>query len=326
MDEITQALDFQAVQCAAQRLSGQALTTPVLNVPLLDQRVGAQLYFKCENLQLVGAFKFRGAYNAIAALSPAQREKGVVAFSSGNHAQAVALAAQKFAIPATIIMPTNAPQIKINNVLSYGAEIIHYDRFTEDRERIAQNIARAKGAMIIPPFAHPEVIAGQGTAALELFHEVPDLDVLFVPLGGGGLLSGTLLSQQALAPHCQVYGVEPLAGDDGLQSLQQGKIVTIEPPESIADGALTQALAPITFDLIRSYAQGVLTVTDEALVQALRVAATYLKLVIEPTAALGLAAALQQVVPLHNKKVGVLISGGNVDPTQYAQWLLEAED
>lgn len=322
----TQEVSFQCVQQAAQRLAGQAVRTPVLRVPLLDQRVGAQLYIKCENLQLVGAFKFRGAFNAIACLDTTQRDRGVVAFSSGNHGQAVALAASKFAIPATIVMPTDAPRIKVDNVRGYGAEVVHYDRLSEDREEIALEIAQRRGASLIPPFAHPHVIAGQGTAALELFEEQPELDLLFVPLGGGGLLSGTLLAQQALAPGCQVYGVEPQAGDDGLQSLRSGEIVQIAPPQSIADGALTQALAPLTFAIIRSFAQGVLTVSDEALIQAMQVAATDLKLVIEPTAALGLAAVLQQKVPVRDKKVGVIVSGGNVDPVRYGQWLCRAAD
>lgn len=317
----TQEVSFQSVQRAAQRLAGQAVRTPVLRVPLLDQRVGAQLYIKCENLQLAGAFKFRGAFNAIASLDAARRARGVVAFSSGNHGQAVALAARKFSVPATIVMPTDAPRIKVDNVRGYGAEVIHYDRLSEDREEIAVELARGRSATLIPPFAHPEVIAGQGTAALELFEELPDLDLLFVPLGGGGLLSGTLLAQQALAPGCQVYGVEPQAGDDGLQSLRAGEIVQITPPQSIADGALTQALAPLTFAIIRSFVQGVLTVSDEALIRAMQVAAIDLKLVIEPTAALGLAAVLQQAVPVSNKKIGVILSGGNVDPVRYAQWL-----
>lgn len=325
MEKTIQKADFSAVQQAAQRLAGHALRTPVVQSSLLDERLGARLYVKCENLQRVGAFKFRGAFNAIAALDEAKRARGVVAFSSGNHAQAVALAAKEFAIPATIVMPSDAPRIKVDNVLAYGAEVVFYQRLTEDREKIARSLAREKGATVIPPFAHADVIAGQGTAALELFQEVPDLDLLFVPLGGGGLLSGTLLAQQALAPQCQVYGVEPQAGDDGRQSLQQGHIVSIDPPESIADGALTQALAPMTFALIQAYAQGVLTVSDAALIRAMHVAATYLKLVIEPTAALGLAAVLEQVVPIQQKKVGVIISGGNVDPANYARWLLEAE-
>src|SRR5690625_1485719 len=249
-------LNAQAVQQAAQRLAGQAVRTPVLRSAAIDAQVGAEVFFKCENLQRVGAFKFRGAYNAIAALDEAQRARGVVAFSSGNHAQAVALAAQIFGIAATIVMPADAPAIKKNNVLGYGARVVNYQRLSEDREAIAQALAREQGATIIPPFAHPDVIAGQGTAADELFSEVGELDALFVPLGGGGLLSGSLLAQQGRAPECAVYGVEPEAGDDGQQSFRSGVIHTIEPPQSIADGALTQALAPITFALIRRYEIG----------------------------------------------------------------------
>lgn len=314
-------LNAQAVQQAAQRLAGQAVRTPVLRSAAIDAQVGAEVFFKCENLQRVGAFKFRGAYNAIAALDEAQRARGVVAFSSGNHAQAVALAAQIFGIAATIVMPADAPAIKKNNVLGYGARVVNYQRLSEDREAIAQALAREQGATIIPPFAHPDVIAGQGTAADELFSEVGELDALFVPLGGGGLLSGSLLAQQGRAPECAVYGVEPEAGDDGQQSFRSGVIHTIEPPQSIADGALTQALAPITFALIRRYARDVLTVPDSALIQALQLVATELKLVIEPTAALGLAALLQGRVPVSGQRVGVILSGGNVDSAAFAHYL-----
>lgn len=316
-------LNVQAVQQAAQRLAGQAVRTPVLRSAAIDERAGAQVFFKCENLQRVGAFKFRGAYNAIAALDEVQRARGVVAFSSGNHAQAVALAAKLFGIAATIVMPKDAPAIKKNNVLGYGARVVSYDRLTEDREVIAATLAQEQGATIIPPFAHPDVIAGQGTAALELFSEVGPLDALFVPLGGGGLLSGSLLAQQGLAPECAVYGVEPQAGDDGQQSFRAGVIHTIEPPQSIADGALTQALAPITFALIRQYARDVLTVSDDALVQALQCVANNLKLVIEPTAALGLAAVLQRQTPHVGQRIGVILSGGNVDPAAFARYLVQ---
>jgi len=317
----TEVPDTQAVHAAAQRLAGHAVRTPVLHSPLFDQLVGAEVYFKCENLQHVGAFKFRGAYNALAALSAAQRAKGVVAFSSGNHAQAVARAAQLFAVPATIVMPADAPKVKKNNVLHYGAEVVTYDRLHDDREALANDIAQQRQAALIPPFAHAEVIAGQGTAALELFAEVPDLHYLFVPVGGGGLLSGSLLAQQGSAPNCQVYGVEPQAGDDGQQSLAAGQIIRIDPPQSIADGALTQSLAPITFALIKRYAQGILTVDDAALIQAMQVLALQLKLVIEPTAALGVAAVMQQLLPIQGKRVGVILSGGNIDLAQFAHYI-----
>jgi len=316
-----QELNTQSIQQAAQRLAGQAVKTPVLRSAAIDELVGAKVFFKCENLQRVGAFKFRGAYNSIAALEQSRRERGVVAYSSGNHAQAVALAAKIFGISATIVMPADAPAIKKNNVLGYGAEVVNYDRLSEDREAIAAQLAQERGATIIPPFAHPDVIAGQGTAADELFAEVGALDALFVPLGGGGLLSGCLLAQQDRAPQCAVYGVEPEAGNDGQRSFRTGQIHHIEPPQSIADGALTLALAPITFELIRRYARDILTVSDDALVEALRLVATELKLVIEPTAALGLAAVLQQQAPVAGQRIGIILSGGNVDPAAFARYL-----
>jgi len=315
------SLDFIHVQHAAQRLAGQAVQTPILHSAAIDKKVGAKVFFKCENLQRMGAFKFRGAYNALAALTQEQRAYGVVAYSSGNHAQAVALAAKLFAVPATIVMPKDAPKIKIANVRALGAKVIHYDRLNESREGLASELAKEKKAVIIPPFAHPKVIAGQGTAALEFLTHLPDLDFLFVPLGGGGLLSGTLIAQKKLAPNCKVYGVEPKAGDDAQQSLASGRIVRIKAPNSIADGALTEALAPITFNLIRHYAQGVLTVTDAQLIKAMQIIATHLKLLIEPTAALGVAAVVNRLVPIEGKRVGVILSGGNVDLDDYAHYL-----
>lgn len=316
-----EGLNAQAVTLAAQRLEGRVIQTPVLRSAAIDALVGAEVFFKCENLQHVGAFKFRGAYHALAALDEAQRARGVVAFSSGNHAQAVALAAKMFGISATIVMPADAPEIKKNNVLNYGAQVVSYDRLTEDREAIAAHLAKERGATIIPPFAHPDVIAGQGTAADELFAEVGALDALFVPLGGGGLLAGSLLAQQGRAPRCAVYGVEPEAGNDGQQSFRQGYIQRIAPPQSIADGALTVALAPITFAIIQRYARDILTVSDTALIEALRLVAAELKLVIEPTAALGLAAILQQRVGVAGQRIGVILSGGNVDLSAFAQYL-----
>lgn len=313
--------NYDDVLRAAHHLAHHAHKTPVLQSRTLNERLGAQVFFKCENFQRIGAFKFRGGYNALASLSHAQRQKGVVAFSSGNHAQAVALAAQLFNVPATIVMPKTAPAAKKAATLGYGATVIEYDRLTEDRELIAQRLVEEKGMTLIPPFAHPDVIAGQGTAVKELIEEVGQLDVLFVPLGGGGLLSGSLLAAQALSPACRVYGVEPEGGNDAQQSLTAGQIVRIDYPESIADGALTPALAPMTFALIQQYVSGVLTVNDMHLVSALRFFAERMKMVVEPTGCLGAAAVMQQLIPLAGLRVGVVISGGNVDLAQYGQLL-----
>lgn len=315
---------YAHVQQAADYLEGIANKTPVLQSRTLNRQVGAEVFFKCENFQRVGAFKFRGAYNALAHLSAAQRQRGVVAFSSGNHAQAVALAAQLFKVKATVIMPTSAPAAKKAATLAYGATVIEYDRITQDREQMAQELVEQQGMTLIAPFADAQVIAGQGTAAKELFDEVGELDVLLVPLGGGGLLSGSLLSAQALSPDCRVYGVEPEGGNDAQQSLVAGRIVRIAYPESIADGALTPALAPVTFALIQQYAAGILTVPDSALVSALRFFAERMKIVVEPTGCLGAAAAMQKtsaVLAIKGLRVGVIISGGNVDLAQYGQLL-----
>ncbi len=312
---------YEDVLQAASRLRTVAHTTPVLSSRWLNEQLGAQVFFKCENLQRIGAFKFRGGYNALAALSPEQRQRGVVAFSSGNHAQAVALAAQLLDVRAVIVMPRSAPAIKKAATKAYGATIIEYDRQTESRELIAQQWVEKEGLTLIPPFADPQVIAGQGTAAKELFDEIGGLDELYVPLGGGGLLSGTLLSAQALSPACQVYGVEPIAGNDAQQSLQQGRIVHIDPPQSIADGALTQALAPITFELIQRYAAGILTVTDDELIRTLAFFIERMKTVVEPTGCLGAAALWTRGKQIQGKRIGVIISGGNMDIATLAQLL-----
>ncbi|HJH24822.1 MAG TPA: threo-3-hydroxy-L-aspartate ammonia-lyase [Paenalcaligenes hominis] len=317
---------YDEVLQAAQRLRLVAHTTPVLRSSWLDQQLKAQVFFKCENFQRIGAFKFRGGYNALAALTPKQRQRGVVAFSSGNHAQAVALAAQLLNVPAVIVMPASAPAVKKAATLGYGAKVIEYDRLTEDREHIAQQWVEQHGLTLIPPFADRAVIAGQGTAAKELFDEVGGLDALYVPLGGGGLLSGSLLSAHALSPDCRVYGVEPEQGNDAQQSLARGEIVTITPPQSIADGALTQALAPLTFAILQQYAAGVLTVTDPELIRMLRFFAERMKIVVEPTGCLGAAALWQQRAQLKGKRVGVIISGGNVDVTDYARLLTAGQN
>ena len=306
--------DFEAVAAAAASLRGVAHSTPVFTSRLIDREFGASLFFKCENLQRGGAFKFRGAYNALSRLDAEQRRRGVVAFSSGNHAQAVALAAQLLGIPATIVMPGDAPPLKLAATRDYGARIVVYDRYREDRAAIAAGLAGQAGLAVIPPFDHPDVIAGQGTAALELFGQVDALDALFVPLGGGGLLAGTLLAAGALQPACQVYGVEPEAGDDGLQSLRRGERVHIPVPRTIADGAQTQQLGALTFPVIRRAAADIITVPDAALVKWMSWLATRMKLVVEPTGCLGMAGAEKLRAQLAGRRVGVILSGGNVDP------------
>jgi len=319
---MTQVLpSFQDVEAAATRLQGVAHRTPVMRSRQLDAGTGTQWFFKCENLQRMGAFKFRGGYNSLAQFTPEQRRRGVLAFSSGNHAQAIALSAQLLEIPAAIVMPADAPAAKIAATRGYGAEVITYDRFSEDREAISQRIATERGMTLIPPYNHPHVIAGQGTAALELLQDVPDLDCLFVCLGGGGLLSGSLLAAKALAPQCKVYGVEPQAGNDAQQSLRRGEIVKIATPATLADGAQTQALGPLTFAIIRRDVTDIVTASDAQLVDCMRFYAERMKLVVEPTGALSLAGARHSGLDLRGARVGILISGGNVDLARYAQLL-----
>lgn len=304
---------FDDVSAAAARIKGLAHRTPVLTSRTFNEQLGAQVFFKCENLQRVGAFKFRGAFNALSRLGAEQRRAGVIAFSSGNHAQAVALSARLLGIPATIVVPEDAPAVKVAATRAYGAEVVLYDRYTEDRQAIGQALAERHGYTLIPPYDHPDVIAGQGTAALELFEETGELDALFVPLGGGGLLAGTALAKAALSPACALYGVEPEAANDGQQSLRAGAIVRIEPPLTIADGAQAQQLGLLTFPIIQREAAGVLTVSDAQLIERMRFFAERMKLIVEPTGCLGFAAAAQLGQQLRGKRVGVLVSGGNVD-------------
>ncbi|SPU51077.1 threo-3-hydroxy-L-aspartate ammonia-lyase [Bordetella trematum] len=312
---------YADVQAAAERLQGHAHRTPVATSRRLNEELGLELFIKCENLQRMGAFKFRGGFNALSRLDGAQRRAGVVAFSSGNHAQAVALSASLLGIPATIVMPQDAPAAKVAATRGYGGKVVFYDRYTEDREAISQRLCEEQGLTLIPPYDHPDVIAGQGTAAKELIEETGPLDALYVSLGGGGLLSGSLLSAGALAPDCAVYGVEPQAGDDGLRSLRSGSIVRIETPKTIADGAQTQYLGNYTFDIIRRQVKDIVTVSDAQLVDEMRYLAQFLKLVAEPTGCLGLAAVRQAREQWAGKRVGVIISGGNVDMDRFCQLL-----
>jgi threonine dehydratase len=306
------------VVAAAGRLRGVAHRTPAITSRTLDARVGAQAFLKAESLQRMGAFKFRGAYNRLAQLGAAERAGGVVAFSSGNHAQGVALAAQLLGIPAAIVMPTDAPAAKLAATRGYGAEVVLYDRLREDRAALAAGLARERGATLVPPFDDPAVIAGQGTAALELIEDVGALEVLLVCLGGGGLLSGCALAAGRLAPGIAIWGVEPATGDDWVQSLARGERVTIPVPATIADGMQTTAPGELTFPIVRALCAGVVTVTDDEIREAMRFAFERLKLVVEPSGAAALAALLFGKVDVRGKRVGVTISGGNVDRATFA--------
>ena len=310
---------FDDVVAASRRIAGHAHRTPVLTSRTVNAELGARVFFKCENFQRMGAFKFRGGFNSLSRFDDAQRNAGVVAFSSGNHAQAIALSAQLLGIPATILMPQDAPASKMAATRGYGAEVVIYDRYREDREALSARLASERGMTLIPPYDHPDVIAGQGTAALELFEESGPLDYLFVPTGGGGLLSGSALAARALAPRCKVFGVEPAAGNDGQQSLAAGKIVHIETPRTIADGAQTQHLGEFTFAIIQRDADGIVTATDDELVECMRFFAERMKMIVEPTGCLGFAGARSQQADIAGKRVGVVISGGNIDLERFAQ-------
>lgn len=304
---------------AARRLEGHAHRTPVLTSRTADAELGCSLFFKAEHLQRMGAFKFRGAFNALSRLDDAQRRRGVVAFSSGNHAQAIALSASMLGMPATIVMPQDAPEAKVAATRGYGAEVVIYNRYTEDREQISRTLAQERGLALIPPYDHADVIAGQGTAAKELIEEVGPLDVLLAPLGGGGLLSGTALAVRALSPLCRIYGVEPEAGNDGQRSFRSGQIVHIDTPRTIADGAQTQHLGALTFAIIRDKVDDILTASDDELVSCMQFFATRMKTLVEPTGCLPLAAARSHKNALQGKRVGILLSGGNIDLNRFCQ-------
>ena len=305
------------VLAAARILDGIAHRTPVLRSRTLDEQLGCSVHLKAENLQRAGAFKFRGAFTALSRLP---HDDAVVAFSSGNHAQAVALAAQLQGRSATIVMPADAPEMKAAATRGYGAEVVTYDRRTEDRAALAARLAEERGAHVIPPFDHPDIIAGQGTAALELFQDVGALDLLFVPLGGGGLLSGSLLAAGLLAPECRVIGVEPAAGDDVQRSLAAGHPISIDVPETLADGAQTTRVGETTFEIIRERVDSIITVSDDALVAEMRLLAERMKTVVEPTGCLGLAGlrAWAQENDARELRAGAILSGGNVDLRRFA--------
>jgi len=305
---------------ARQRLESVAHRTMVATSATLDARTGAHVVLKCENLQRMGAFKFRGAYNTIAQIPEEARRHGVVAYSSGNHAQAVALVARLFAIPATIVMPSFAPASKLEATRGYGAEVAFYDTAGEGREAMAMRIARERGMTLVPPFDHPEIVAGQGTAALELFEEAGPLDLLLVPVGGGGLISGSALAASVLSPGCRVIGVEPESGDDGGRSFRSGRLERVEHPDTIADGARTPSLSALTLALIRRSVADMTTASDAELVRAMRFMWERMKLIVEPTGVLGLAPLLAGRIAAGGQRVGIILSGGNVDMEQAREW------
>jgi len=307
------------VRAAAERVRGVVHRTPIVRSRTLDERCGAKVFVKCENLQRMGAFKIRGAYNFLASLTPEEKKRGVVAFSSGNHAQGVALAAQLLGIPATIVMPSDAPAVKLDATRGYGAEIVLYERETSHREEIAAGIAAQKGATVVPPFDDPRIVAGAGTAALELLEDAGTLDAIVVPVGGGGLMSGTALAAHGLDERIAIYGVEPEAGNDFAQSLEAGAPVKIPVPKTIADGLQTTSPSALTFGIAREHVRAIVTVTDGELGDAVKFLFERMKLVVEPSGAAGVAALLAHRIPeIGGKNVGVIISGGNVDPERFA--------
>ncbi|TEU28995.1 threo-3-hydroxy-L-aspartate ammonia-lyase [Acinetobacter seifertii] len=312
---------YEDVAAAAERIKGFANKTPVLTSRTVNNEFEAEVFFKCENFQRVGAFKFRGAMNALLQFSEAQKKAGVVAFSSGNHAQSIALSSKILGIPAIIVMPQDAPAAKMAATREYGADIVEYDRYTESREQIGKEIAEKNGLTLIPSYDHPHVIAGQGTVAKELFEEVGELDYLFVCLGGGGLLAGSSLSARHLSPNCKIYGVEPALGNDGQMSFRKGEIVQIDIPKTIADGAQLQSVGKLTFPIIQKNVDDILTVEDEELISCMKFFAERMKMVVEPTGCLGFAAARNLKHELKGKRIGIIISGGNVDISKYVEFL-----
>jgi threo-3-hydroxy-L-aspartate ammonia-lyase len=318
----TLAIGFDDVCQAADRIRGIANRTPVVTSRTLDSLVGARVHLKCENLQRGGAFKFRGAYNRLVCLSDEERSRGVVAFSSGNHAQGVALAARELSIPATVVMPTDAPEQKVQATADYGAAIIRYDRLTEDREAIARALAEERGLTLVPPYDHPLIMAGQGTAALELFEDTGPLDMLLAPVGGGGLLSGCATAAAAMSPGINIIGVETETSNDWVLSLEAGHPVRIPPPDTIADGMRTQQPGALTFPVVQQLARGVMTVSDDEVKDAMRFLLLRLKLVVEPTGAVPLALAMSGRLAVPGQTLGIILSGGNADPRLIADLMV----
>jgi len=303
---------FDDIAAAHERIKPQARRTPVLSSSTIDALTGARVFFKCENFQRMGAFKFRGAFNALSQLGPQERRRGVLAFSSGNHAQAVALAGRILSIKTVIVMPEDAPRVKLDATRGYGGEVVVY-RKGEKREEVSARLVEEKNLTLIPPFDHPHIIAGQGTAAKELIEDAGVLDALLVPCGGGGLLSGCAVAARRLLPDCRVIGVEPAAGDDATRSFREKKLIEIQVPDTIADGARTTSLGKLTFPLVLSNVSEMVTVTDEELLRSMFFLWERMKIVVEPTGALAFAALHTHKFSGKNLKIGVILSGGNVD-------------
>jgi len=319
--DITALPTFSDIEAATARLTGVAHRTPVVTSRSVDERTRATVFFKCENMQRAGAFKFRGAYNAMASLPLSERQRGVVTYSSGNHAAAIALSGQLLNVPRVIVMPDDAPSVKRAAAEGYGAEIVLYDRERDDREAIGNRLAKERGLVLIPPYDDANVIAGQGTAARELIEDVGELDVLLVPTGGGGLLAGCALAAATVSPDCRVIGVEPEAGDDATRSFRTKKLQSVHNPLTVADGARTASMSELTFALMLRFVADMTTVDDRAILDAMFYVWERLKLVVEPTAALGAAAALEGAVPIAGKRVGVVLTAGNVDLAQLSTWI-----
>jgi threo-3-hydroxy-L-aspartate ammonia-lyase len=314
-------LGYEHILEAEKNIQGVALITPVLSSSELNQKFNNEIFFKCENFQSTGAFKLRGALNALRKLTDEQKKKGVVAFSGGNHAQGIALAAKLLNISATVVMPKDAPKVKIEATKNYGAKIILYDRYKESKEKIANALVHQQGSVLIPSGDHLAVIAGQGTVAKEFMDNVGQLDAIFVPVGSGGLLAGTLLAIKNNLPECEIYGIEPEAGNKGQLSLKVGKIIKIDVPNTIADGAQTQYLGEHCFSVIQNNKAEIDTVNDEELIQSMQLFAKSLKIVVEPTACLGLAGFIKNHEKFQNKRIGIIITGGNIDIEKYADLL-----
>jgi threo-3-hydroxy-L-aspartate ammonia-lyase len=312
------AISFDDVAAAHERIAAVAHRTPVMRSATANLRTGATLFFKCENLQRIGAFKIRGAYNAVAQFDHAQREGGVITFSSGNHGQAIALAAQRLGVKAVVVMPHDAAEMKRAATQGYGGEVVGYDRYGEDPAEVVARIAQQRGMTFIPPFDHPHVMAGQGTLAKELVEEVGALDMIVTPVGGGGLLSGCATVMRALCPQAEIVGVEPEAGNDAQQSVERGEIVRIATPQTIADAAQSRSLGRHTFPVLQQLGARIVTVSDDQLVDTMKFFASRMKLVVEPTGCLGAAAVFNGKVDVAGKRVGVVLSGGNVDLARFA--------
>jgi threonine dehydratase len=320
--KLSLTISFDDVRSAAEMIKGIANRTPVITSRTFNEHAGCEVYFKCENLQRVGAFKFRGAYNALSRLSEVQKANGVVTHSSGNHAQGIALAAKLLAISATIAMPSDAPASKLAATRGYGAEVVLYDRQVEDRADVSEKLIRERGLTFVHPYDHPHIMAGQGTAALEFLEEVPGLDVLVAPVGGGGLLSGCATAAKALTPPIRIFGVETEQSNDWWQSFQKGERVKIPPPDTIADGMRTQQPGALTFPVIREKIEGILLVSEAQVIETLKFMLLRMKVLVEPTGAVAPAALFYKLIDSPGAKIGVIISGGNIDAQLLAQLIV----